>query len=399
MDQFQCSSCNKTFTSANKQQRHQLRCRGRPKVRKRACAECTRAKTRCDEAFPCCSRCGVKSLHCQYPGRIPAATEEACSSVCIPSRSSAVASLALYANSVYARQDSSTRHSTIYPDITYPQLPRPGSNMSSSGTCVELNTIPPSLDLIIADKDLVLIDEIFRYHFDGLSKGGERLSFIHSRHIQPACRSGILNQLSGFLQIYLTNTPEFELYVLELLTDGLAALQVMVMCYAMHVYTTSPHVEDLVDTIATAFVQFIFRQDRQCLEPETNVQPTDWSDWITHESTRRNFFALHSLNIVSNRRTGYLATMCVGFPDVPLPYPTHVWEAATSESWAFHHLAWERYCGEPLRGKDVLAWVNGKITGREDKLQAWFTTTGALGQIILLCAKAQISAARTIALL
>jgi hypothetical protein len=88
--------------------------------------------------------------------------------------------------------------------------------------------------------------------------------------------------------------------------------------------------------------------------------------------------------------------MCVSFPDIPLPYPTHVWEAATPESWAFHHLTWEKYCGEPLRGKDVLAWANGKITGREDRLQAWFTTTGSLGQIVLLCAKAQLSAAKAI---
>lgn len=45
---------------------------------------------------------------------------------------------------------------------------------------------------------------------------------------------------------------------------------------------------------------------------------------------------------------------------------------------------------------DVLTWASGKTTGREDKLQAWLTTTGSLGQAILLSAKALISVAKTI---
>jgi hypothetical protein len=74
----------------------------------------------------------------------------------------------------------------------------------------------------------------------------------------------------------------------------------------------------------------------------------------------------------------------------------HVWEAATPESWAFHHHAWEKYCGQPLRGSDILNWIRGHRTGREDRLQSWFTTVGELGCIILLCAKAQLSAATAI---
>lgn len=149
-----------------------------------------------------------------------------------------------------------------------------------------------------------------------------------------------------------------------------------------------------------------------CLEPEKNVQPENWRKWISDESTRRlvaavspnfrisstltdsprNFFALHALNVVSNSRKGFSTTMCHAFPEVPLPYPSHVWEAVSSEAWAFHHRSWGTYCGKPLLGIDLIHWANGKHTGREGHIRAWLTTTGPFGESILTSAKAQLSA-------
>jgi hypothetical protein len=48
-------------------ERHRLRCRFRPRGRKKACAECSRSKVRCDQGVPTCSRCTVHALFCTYP--------------------------------------------------------------------------------------------------------------------------------------------------------------------------------------------------------------------------------------------------------------------------------------------------------------------------------------------
>ncbi|CAG9987726.1 unnamed protein product [Clonostachys byssicola] len=266
---------------------------------------------------------------------------------------------------------------------------------------------------ITTEHELSTIDDIFKDIFEGMSYGKDRLPLIHSIQAQAGQRAEVLNTVANISQFYLTRTVDTEQVVLDMVNhevqqlyskrstiqreklsyvEFLSAFQAVVIYSAMRIYSLNHYVNDLVDTIAMTFTQYILRHSMHCLEPEKNVQPENWRKWIQDESTRRSFFALHALNVVSNSRKGFSTTMCHAFPEVPLPYPSHVWEAVSSEAWAFHHRSWDTYCGKPLLGIDLIHWANGKHTGREGHIRAWLTTTGPFGESILTSAKAQLSA-------
>ncbi|RPB04843.1 hypothetical protein L873DRAFT_1758446 [Choiromyces venosus 120613-1] len=67
---FKCSVCDKEFEQRSSRDRHQRRCRQKQISgtipRKKSCAICTQAKTRCDLLTPSCSRCKNKGLDCHY---------------------------------------------------------------------------------------------------------------------------------------------------------------------------------------------------------------------------------------------------------------------------------------------------------------------------------------------
>ncbi|CAH0019268.1 unnamed protein product [Clonostachys rhizophaga] len=271
---------------------------------------------------------------------------------------------------------------------------------------------------ITTEHELSAIDDVFKEVFEGMSYGKERLPLVHFVQTQAGQRADVLNTVANISQFYLTRTMETEQVVLDMVNhevqqlyskcstiqreklsrvEFLSAFQAVVIYSAMRIYSLNHYVNDLVDTIAMTFTQYVLRHSMHCLEPEKNVQPENWRKWIQDESTRRltsprNFFALHALNVVSNSRKGFSTTMCHAFPEVPLPYPSHVWEAVSSEAWAFHHRSWDTYCGKPLLGIDLIHWANGKHTGREGHIHAWLTTTGPFGESILTSAKAQLSA-------
>ncbi|CAG9954014.1 unnamed protein product [Clonostachys rosea f. rosea IK726] len=67
MNSYACGLCSRSFSQGPARDRHQLRCRSRPRSRKRACAACSRAKSRCDYSLPACHRCSTLSVQCIYP--------------------------------------------------------------------------------------------------------------------------------------------------------------------------------------------------------------------------------------------------------------------------------------------------------------------------------------------
>ncbi|KAE8549083.1 hypothetical protein EYB25_007598 [Talaromyces marneffei] len=69
LESLSCLICAKEFYNKKSLVRHTSYCRkaiGRVRSRKRACQACTKAKARCDTAFPHCSRCSARSLICHY---------------------------------------------------------------------------------------------------------------------------------------------------------------------------------------------------------------------------------------------------------------------------------------------------------------------------------------------
>ncbi|KAI9740504.1 MAG: hypothetical protein M1834_005084 [Cirrosporium novae-zelandiae] len=61
-----CKACGKHFNTVIARDRHCLRCRKQPRIRKKACISCSHAKTRCDHGEPFCNRCTLKGLECTY---------------------------------------------------------------------------------------------------------------------------------------------------------------------------------------------------------------------------------------------------------------------------------------------------------------------------------------------
>lgn len=386
----------------------------RPRTRKKACSACARAKSRCDRGIPSCGRCVVKSLPCEYSQETwPIASSEAPQSFPPPLLAGEQSTSSSYALDEVELQDIPPLLPGLgleNPTALYGIERTPPENQSEDR--VVSSHLPFRVQLcktpITTELELSTIDSIFKEVFEGMSCGKDRLPLVHSVQTQAGQRAQVLNTVADISQFYLTRTVETEQVVLDMVNhevqqlyskretlsrvEFLSAFQAVVIYSAMRIYSLNHYVNDIVDTVAMTFTQYVLRHSMHCLEPEKNVQPENWRNWISDESTRRNFFALHALNVVSNSRKGFSTTMCHAFPEVPLPYPSHVWEAVSPEAWAFHHRSWDTYCGKPLLGIDLIHWANGKHTGREGHIRAWLTTTGPFGESILTSAKAQLSA-------
>ncbi|KAH8728127.1 hypothetical protein GQ44DRAFT_702664 [Phaeosphaeriaceae sp. PMI808] len=68
-----CVLCNKPFNKESTLKRHGYYCRSRKSndldVRSRSCLACAKAKVRCDNKLPNCTRCMIKGSTCHVPGR------------------------------------------------------------------------------------------------------------------------------------------------------------------------------------------------------------------------------------------------------------------------------------------------------------------------------------------
>ncbi|KAL2868591.1 Zn(II)2Cys6 transcription factor domain-containing protein [Aspergillus lucknowensis] len=68
---LRCSLCNKPFDRPSTLKRHGYYCRSRrgnsSTVRSRSCISCAKAKARCDNKRPGCSRCAARTVKCHYP--------------------------------------------------------------------------------------------------------------------------------------------------------------------------------------------------------------------------------------------------------------------------------------------------------------------------------------------
>ncbi|KAL6717690.1 hypothetical protein ACLMJK_005605 [Lecanora helva] len=71
---LRCDQCHKPFDKQSTLKRHGYYCRSRKAantIRTRSCIPCAKAKARCDNREPKCSRCSVKTIDCHYPATTP----------------------------------------------------------------------------------------------------------------------------------------------------------------------------------------------------------------------------------------------------------------------------------------------------------------------------------------
>ncbi|KAK3899071.1 hypothetical protein C8A05DRAFT_37322 [Staphylotrichum tortipilum] len=95
--------------------------------------------------------------------------------------------------------------------------------------------------------------------------------------------------------------------------------------------------------------------------------------FLTTTARHKSFVAFHALDYVAHARQSLPTTLCAHFPAAPLPCPAHIWEAPTAEEWARQHRVWEEVYpsagdGGPLRERDLLCWMQGRESRREEQL-------------------------------
>ncbi|KAK3304848.1 uncharacterized protein B0T15DRAFT_576193 [Chaetomium strumarium] len=443
METLSCSSCNRTFPSGLTLERHRLRCRFRPSSRRKACAECSRSKVRCDQAQPSCARCVVHGLVCVYPHADgPRATPNGPAPV---SSSSQAAALPLTSSSQSQWTPPSQEGVFCAPSafLSLPSWPPAsvaewqtnilplldegyycpelsagmlvGARLASNPHLEQTRKQSPFQDLSsylgekwkTAQQGLDLIDRVLKANVDHFASGLQKPLFVHFQDWDMTIRPALLCEAVSVGQLYMytsrtaqsdavllraidTQLCQIQLKVPTMQTEreDLAMFQAVLMYAHMRVYRAGPVASECIDRVSLRLMQ----QIPPLHDPPTSPAPNAWKSWITDESIRRSFFTLHGLDYVSHARQSAATVLCALFPSAPLPLPAHIWEAPKADEWAARYRAWEEYCGAdgPLRGKDLLSWVQGKETGREGQLRAWFQgLEPELSGIVFECARAQ----------
>ncbi|KAH6844724.1 hypothetical protein B0I37DRAFT_343250 [Chaetomium sp. MPI-CAGE-AT-0009] len=452
MDPLACGNCGRSYSTVSALARHRLRCKSRPRSRKKACAECARSKVRCDQGLPTCSRCAIHGLLCTYPhdGALhPTAPPNHALAVPLstvahqaPLTPSSTPPQPLWTPAVdqepglTASLNSFSEASWVpdlpddwrepfflfnvgqgYAEISSANVTAPVSTANNSQGTTESSEVDsfqhPSVHLTdkwaTAEQGLDLIDRVLKSYVDGVAQGVDRPPFIHHWHWDHGRRPLVLVEATAVAQLYTTTTPQSDAVLLRsintqllslqrnLITqpraDDILMMQATLLYSMMRIYRSGPTASECIDRVPLRLMQHVLSKSINCMTPHTNVTPNDWESWIQDETLRRSFLTLHALDHVTHARHGSPGVMCAMFPASPLPCPPDVWEAPTAEAWAARHRAWEERCapgGGPVRAGEVLAWVRGQGTDREALFREWFALAGeALGGLVLECARAQ----------
>ncbi|KAL2127454.1 hypothetical protein VTI74DRAFT_10699 [Chaetomium olivicolor] len=448
MEPLVCHCCSRPFSSAGTLERHRLRCRFRPRGRKKACAECSRSKVRCDQALPTCSRCAVHSLLCTYPHVEKLDASSGTPAFVSPSSLDVTLSLTPASDLSQPRWISGVDQDAhlINPNLFFldgweryrdtkwnteaVSLLGNASDMPenvSTALTAEVDHNPSFLLAQDADGDsfqqlsaylgkrwktteegLDLIDQRLKGYVDNLAGRQRRPPFIHFQHWHQNGRPSTLNDAVAVAQLYATRTPQSESVLLKAIDSQLLQIQLKiptnsraddtetmqaVLFYAsMRIYRKGPVAFESADRLSVRSMQHVLSKSLHAMTPHTNVGPSDWESWILDESIRRSFYHLHALDYVSHARQSHPTEICPLLPNAPLPCPAHIWEAPTAEEWARRYREWEEYCGAGglLRAKDLLCWVRGKEAGRERQMRMWFDTVEPeMSGVVFECLRAQ----------
>ncbi|KAK3291037.1 uncharacterized protein B0H64DRAFT_427492 [Chaetomium fimeti] len=452
MDPLACGNCGRTYSTVPTLARHRLRCKSRPKSRKKACSECARSKVRCDQGVPSCSRCAIHGLPCVYPhegGLHQIATPPSNASAVTPSAVSAhvpltpssIPSQPIWTSVVDQEPDLTAPLNPFSEPNWVPDLPddwrepfflfdlgQGGAEVSSANVSAPMSTASNSqgdtqsseVDILqdssvhitdkwsTAEQGLDLIDRVLKSYVDGVAQGLHRPPFIHHWNWDHNRRPLVLAEATAVAQLYATTTPQSDAVLLRFINtqllslqrnittqpraDDISMMQATLLYSMMRIYRSGPMASECIDRVPLRLLQHVLSKSIHCMTPHTNVTPNDWESWIQDESLRRCFLTLHALDHVTHARAGLPGVICALFPASPLPCPPDVWEAPTAEAWAVRHRAWEARCapGGPVRAGEVLAWVRGEGTEREGLFREWFVLAGeAVGGLVLECARAQ----------
>ncbi|KAK4097278.1 hypothetical protein N658DRAFT_479203 [Parathielavia hyrcaniae] len=441
-----CSGCSRSLPSVPALERHRLRCRFRARSRKKSCAECARSKVRCDQGVPICSRCAVHALPCAYPrtetGPLGVGANPA-QPAAMPSGTSSGVALPLTPSSDLSRPQWASE-STIKPQADVPNqqdlfsvagwVPDGSIDFLNEIYCSRSRPLasppyvptgqsnPPPLanashilPVSLGDAwtsvghGLDYIDHVLKGYVDGFATGLQLPSFIHFRNWDGACRPLALVEAAAVAQLYRTRTPASDPVLIRSIdaqllqiqrniarhtrAEDVTTIQATLLYAGMRLYRAGSTACETLDRVSLRLMQHVLSKSLHCITPHINPSPDDWESWIQDESIRRCFIILTSLDYAAHARQALPTALCAVFPDAPLPCPSRVWEPPSAEEWAVRYRSWEEeYCGGrgPLRGRDLLCWVQGRETGREEQLRAWLQgVEPELGGLVWECARAQ----------
>ncbi|KAI9150374.1 hypothetical protein HJFPF1_10140 [Paramyrothecium foliicola] len=253
--------------------------------------------------------------------------------------------------------------------------------------------------------------------------------FIHHQHFLPAQRPDALATATSYAHMHLARTPQSEPLLLELVASqikriqlqisknndfqNLAALQAICLYEYPSRYDPLTELEpqplastkEMVTELAPAHnqsmhglhVPAVRRKARglgYLAATREHVQVRDKPPYALDLAqppltANRSFFILHAIDAISRIQENMLVPLCIAVPDMPLPLPEHIWNAATAEEWSSRYTAWKRLTGEPLQGRHLLSWLRGKRTGQEEALSVWFRSAGPLGNAVFHCIRLQ----------
>lgn len=250
-------------------ERHRLRCRFRSRSRKKACAECSRSKVRCDQGVPACSRCTVHALSCVYPQ----ARGEDTNKILLRAddHGAQPGPLPLTPASDFSQSHSAFHIGGQAPltDLG-PSFPSPrwvpdeeswqdealslfdipydhgGSQEPQDTPALSLTldvepTQPPNgtgfqrLSAYLADRmnsieqGLDNINRACKSNVDGLATASGRALFIHFMAWKPARRSAVLAEAEAIAPLYAAGTPQSQSLLIRAIDAQLARIQLEVL--------------------------------------------------------------------------------------------------------------------------------------------------------------------------
>ncbi|KAK3306101.1 uncharacterized protein B0T15DRAFT_534337 [Chaetomium strumarium] len=335
--ELSCSSCNRTFPSVSALERHRLRCRFRPSSRRKACAECSRSKVRCDQARPSCSRCVVHGLVCVYPNSNSEGLRSTPNhQVAVPSASHAV-----------------TLPLTPSSDLSQPQSQQPewrplsqGDPLADPSACLSVPTWLPAewqtdllpfldegyssystelslggrmtprldgnahlasrpkpspfedLSLFLGEKwktaqqGLDFIDSVLNANVDNFVTGLRKPLFIHFRDWDMSQRPAALVEAVTVGQLYMyaiqtgqsdvvlraldAQLAQIQLKVSKMQTarEDVEMLQAVLQYASMRVYRAGPIASECVDPISLRLMQHVLSKSLGSMSPPTSPTPS-----------------------------------------------------------------------------------------------------------------------------
>ncbi|KPM38129.1 hypothetical protein AK830_g8429 [Neonectria ditissima] len=393
----QCTLCKRTFAQESTRKRHYYYCRTKLSdtnvSRRRSCAACVRAKTRCvwgpDSSLEACVRCSKRGAKCEYKGPDAALQENANTSILVRRSNGAENSLVSVPAQGHQTRPYSIEHSTdgIWNGHFLDGGTPPGQGIGftpnnfgrvskllvtgsypSTPSIRQISSVPLFNPRVFTKPNQgpmasLAVRMLRSYPFMMLQKGALppfMSPLVYSwakkgRRPQPQVSLFLASFYcaafsSSFMRIQKTALAidESKTVNLKILTEYpkldqwelLACLQALLV-YCLLRLQEVPVGNDVLDVsllttsnLVSGALSSILRDRCDCdLPGDPNAA---WRDWVFNESRRRTVLIFQIMSMLVDMLTTVSSHALAGFVLVPLPSASAWWNAQSVEEWKMH---------------------------------------------------------------